>query len=481
MSKLIESSERLSARKYITFALLLPCIYWIYLFFVTVPEILVDSVQYQSLGALLFEEGWTAYFEGGPSREPGYPLTIALSMFLESQSSIPYWYFQKLIQILSLLSTQCLLYVCMSKMGLRVQVKALVLLYVGFSPAFVNSAFSMFSEIVTYPLVLSVMLLSTMALIRVYSQSVWKMVAIGVGLGAVFVMLISTKAIFEYIFILFCLAWFLISATFLALRQGRTGTNMLIMLLISVFLVQLFVHSFKSLNEAHNGNYTFTNRGAWMLYGGVDKRLAPFSKTAVYAATLTITGSGLCPKILPPADCQHWHFRTSDKLGLNKRKELLKKGISVDEVDDHMISLSIDRIVDQPLQYSLFHILESFRMFFWETTQLGYVQYPSWMDSLFGNPIIKYGVRLASGVLSFIAMVFCTGFLVRNRRDFQSSSDERAFRLNMTLVILSFCTAFMLLYGFFSILTRYTLPIAPLYLLLIAASIDGLLDRKFGT
>jgi len=58
--------------------------YWTYLIFNAHMVIKFDAIGYEKLGRLIFTEGWDAYFQTGPHREPLYPWLISLSMHISS-------------------------------------------------------------------------------------------------------------------------------------------------------------------------------------------------------------------------------------------------------------------------------------------------------------------------------------------------------------------------------------------------------------
>jgi hypothetical protein len=459
-------------------AIVLSLFYWIYLFFNTEAQIVYDSVQYVDLGRTIFREGWVAYFKEGAIREPVYPFIIATSMFLEDHFSVPYIHFQKSIQILFLFATQCLLLVAMGKMAIRPVVQAAVLLYAGLSPALVNSGFSIFSEIVTYPFMLVITLLGTSALMHGNNPSSGQMAMLGVGLGISFCILIATKAIFEYIFLLIVVFWTMLLCYHFLRKRILQAKNLLVVLAVSLVLVQSFQHTFKSLNQKYNENGSIRSGGA-MLYGGVDKRLVPFSTSRLLAAVLHIPGDNICPKFLAITECRHWRYTTSDRLGIEKRDELLDKGVSEGEIDSTIIALSIKRILNQPIQYATFHIIESLRMLFWESTQIGFVNYPVWLNKLYNNSAVRLSLRLIVGLTTFSAIVFCFFEFIRERHKFANAPRaQAAYRLRMTFLNLFFVLIFAALHGFFTILTRYAFPIVPLYLLLIAVFLHTTIGRR---
>src|SRR5437867_3879842 len=126
---------------------LIPIGYWIYLLLTAKTIIVFDSVEYEHLGNMLYHQGWVEYFKTGPNREPLYPLFIAFSMKLADVFSLPYILILKVIQISILFLSQCLIYRLLKRLQIRETIVGLTILYWGISPAIVNSALSLYSEV----------------------------------------------------------------------------------------------------------------------------------------------------------------------------------------------------------------------------------------------------------------------------------------------------------------------------------------------
>ena len=174
--------------------------YWAYLFMTTTPLIVHDAISYDDLGRTIHRDGGITFFKGGPQREPLYPLLVSIAMSLADTFSMPYLQIQKLLQIVILLVTQIASLHLLRKLGVKESLIALAMLYIGFSPALVNSALSLFSEIVAYPFILGILFL----IIKGWRSSlrdepVGKIMVTGICLGLLFMAMISAKAIFEFV------------------------------------------------------------------------------------------------------------------------------------------------------------------------------------------------------------------------------------------------------------------------------------------
>ena len=59
-------------------------VFWVYLIFNTQQLLQNDAIGYEQLGRLIHTQGFVAYFQTGPNREPFYPSLVALSMYFET-------------------------------------------------------------------------------------------------------------------------------------------------------------------------------------------------------------------------------------------------------------------------------------------------------------------------------------------------------------------------------------------------------------
>lgn len=133
-------------------------IYWTYLFLTARMIIDCDAIGFESMGKILAEKGWAQYFSSGPNREPLYPLLISFSMNIGKLFSVSYQAIQTLLQFLILFITQLITLRILRLLNIDNRINALTILYLGISPALVNSALSLYSEIATYPLILAAIL-----------------------------------------------------------------------------------------------------------------------------------------------------------------------------------------------------------------------------------------------------------------------------------------------------------------------------------
>jgi hypothetical protein len=470
-----------NSNKAILIAFTLSLLYWIYLFFTSTFSVVFDAVGYETLGRLIYQEGWIKYFETGPNREPLYPFLVSVAMRVADVLSISYFYTQKFIQILILFVTQVLTLKILKKCGTDSRIIALSIFYIGFSPAIVNSAFSLFSEIATYPLILGIAYTAIEAWRAILKKDPsMKIILLGVLTGILFILITSVKAIFEYIFPLLIASYFIFIPYAFRKKEKKFALNSVIYILSAALVLFSFLHFYKSMNEKYNGKYAFTNRGAWMLYGTVDRRMVKMNPKMVLEAISIVPGDGVCEAIFSKEECRHWTYFVTEELGRKKEQALSESGVPVGELDSQLIKQSAERILENPLKYTFFHLLESGRMLFWESTQICFTIYPKWLTKLFAFTPFKNGIRLIVGGLTIVSFFYLFIFIVQNRALLLNTNDKDSEKLQLCFLMFIIMFAFIQIYAFFCVLTRYSFPIVPLYILSIAFLIQEILNHCRG-
>lgn len=433
----------------------IPILYWLYLFFTTETQVIWDSLDYQNLGRLLQEHGWIEYFKTGPNREPLYPLFISVAMRLADLGHISYLKILVGLQFLCLLTTQILTLKILRKLKTAEPIVALVIFYLGVSPALINTALSLYSEILFLPFIPLAILVLNRSQQKTNADSYFAIVAQGFLLGLTFLLMTLIKGVFEV------LTLFLILSPLLLL-QKTNFRRYLILSLTALIVFQAGLFGYKSLNKKYNGVFTLTNRGAWALYGYAARRTEAFTPEHWLSALAWIPGEGACTTLLGEAKCRYWGTTTSDSFGMEKLKELEKQGLTGEAADQKMLELTKARIRAKPLQYATLVGLESLKIFFWESTRLAFVTYPSWLEKIFDNGIIKNGLRLMMAIIAFAGSFFMLWILWRER----NKKTEAYTLIYLMVVFIFFYTG---IYSIFWLSTRYALPLAPLFLIAAAA------------
>ncbi len=460
--------------RYPIFLAFLCCLpYWTYLFFHAQMIIQQDAIGYESLGRLIWEQGWKSYFTTGPNREPLYPALISLSMGLSHLTGIFYQKILTLIQFGFLALTQILIGKMLLKLKVRPPIIALSLLYFGFSPALVNSALSLYSEIATYPFVMGIIL---------SSLAIWEKAQRDENLLPHFLLLVFcflgvsfVKAAFTVIF-----PFYIVVMALLLLRISASYPSQkykgLSYLLMALFLFYFPITAYKFTNKRYNGSFVFTNRGAWALYGNTKRRSQPLTFKKAMTALAYAAGEGACHTFFTKKECDFWSFRQSDAYGYAALKTLTQNGLSADARNRLLIQKSLQLALQHPFTYLFLMGVEGIKLFFWESTRIGFVRYSPRMEALFSFRPFKNGLRLIMSILTFSAFFYAIGFVWRNRLNLMGGKTS-----NGQEIILFFCITliflFIFVHSFFFVLTRYAFPITPLYFILIAFFINAFIQR----
>ncbi len=455
----------------ICLAFILPLFYWTYLAAHSSMIMRYDATEYESLAKMIDQKGWEEYLRTGPHREPLYPGIISIAMRLADFLGTPYQTIQKFIQILFLLITQFLTCKLLTKLKIHPTLSAFILLYLGFSPAIVNSAFSLYSEIITYPLILGIVLLNVQAWKYIHSPHSAGVALLALSLGILFILIASVKAIFELILPLSMLGYYLLAVHSCIRGHKKILIHTILFLTIIFSTFHTWIFYYKSINLKYNGHFITIDRGPWAIYGNAERRTQKLKVKDYLAALTYVAGENVCKNIFGDSAWVFWSFRSSDDFGQAKRDELINSGTPRSEIDSKLISLTARKIFEHPGQYGILMAIESLKMFFWESTKIGYVEYPLWMQHLFDTTIFKNGLRLLVFLGSFLSCCCLIQYIASNRSGlFEKETSDGT--LNLFFLIFILLLSYIGIHSFFFILPRYALPIAPLFLVVIAFSIQ---------
>lgn len=454
----------------ILWAFLISFAYWIYLALTSRMEISCDAVGYEFLGKMLAEKGWADYFLGGPTREPFYPFLVSISMRIGSFFSFPYQPIQIFLQFLILFVTQLLMLRILRLLGINNWISALMIFYLGVSPAIVNSALSLFSEIATYPLILSIILLMHRSWISL-SGPKRRTIIFAIASGLAFVLMTLAKGIFEAIVPVFACSFFLAA---LLTRNRRFILSALMFFAITLTVFYALISGYKLANKIFNGNFVITNRGAVMLYGGVARRTEPLTRERFLTALTYVPGEGVCEAIFGKEKCLFWGITKSDEFGFTKVGELTALGLRPEEVDKEIVWAAFKRILQKPGQFFLLWFMEGLKMIFWESTQIGFVSYSAGLTKLFCWMPIKNGLRFLMAMLTLAGLVYLVTFLFRERKNILKPQEDIKI---MLFLIAIFIFLFTSAHALCIVVIRYAFPIVPLYLIIFAFFMQNIVSR----
>ena len=441
--------------------------YWAYLIPHTRMIIANDAIDFESSGRLIYQSGWLEFFRTGPHREPLYSALVALSMAWANFLSIDYQLILKIFQLMLLFSTQILLIVLLRKLSVRDGVIKAAVFYFGISPAVINAAFSVYYEIMVFPFVVAAVLIagslwSDIHLKRNYGPILWKTILFGVCFG----LLALGRGVFQAVFYFFILPFCIFALWALFSRRGFILRRALIFIFAAVIIFYSSVSYVKTMNLRYNGERVLSKNHLFIFLASAYKRSQPISPRIIASNIASIPGTGVCRLFFSQQECEYadWYGmlrfspEVSQKLG----------AIPKDRQESEVIRLVAGKVIDHPFQYIFFSIVEALKMPFWESTQNGYVNYPEFLTKFYNHPFVRFGSRLFAGLMTIAAFIFVTFDLWRMRRQ----------HFNPLFFVWLMIAAYIFCYSSCCVLTRYTLPIASMYIVCISVAIDATTRRK---
>jgi len=450
--------------------------YWIYLIFASQMQISWDAIDYEKLGLKLHEKGWRAYLVSGPQREPLYPFTISVSMALGEMLSISYQTVQKILQVAVLFITQILLLLTLNKLRINNAIKLAALIYFGFSPALVNSAFSLYSEIMALPFMLAAVLCGISSFKAIQTKSIGSVVIYGICTAVIFILAAFTKGIFQYVFIFF-LTPYLYAAIYAARKKSKIvllKSGIYIVLTLTVFNSAII--AYKLVNQRINNNFEFTNRYAQGLFGCVARRADKLTFKKLLINLASVPGGGACRLFFTDAECRTCEYHRADYHARQTLSRLLEN-TPQSEVKAKTLALTFKQARETPFQQILLIGFEALKMPFWESTQIGYVTYPAWLANLFNFRLFKDGLRLIVAILTYCSIISLAVGIFKKRNVLVASNSREDEIAIASLFILLIIASYASLYSIFLVITRYILPIAPLFIIIIAYFFDNKVNK----
>ena len=454
----------------------LSLIYLLYLSLICQTLFIYDSIGYERLGERMLHHGLITYIQNGPEREPLYILVIAAAMRLAEVFSLDARWALKLLQIALLAATQILAFFILK--GLRVNgwCRSLAVLYIGISPALVNSALWVYSEIAALPLVLAAVLASAKAWADIHGHAGRARLAVnGTAAGTALALCMFVKGIFEMIAPLLMLPFVLLAMRALRKDLPRTAGRAMLVVMCCAAAFYIPVTAYKYANLKLNGHFTFTDRGAWALYGNTARRVEPLTVPRLKAALAYIPSPHLCYVVMDQGNCDFWSYKPSDNYGRTKLQELYNNGTPKDRIDPELMRLSVGKAMEHPLQYAFLAFLETLKMLFWETSKAGQVMYPDWVDHVYHQPWFDPALVTVTALLSLWGLVYLTRTCWRNRDQLHLPAGSYSSALALFLLLMLLAYAFA--HSFFFVLQRYSLPAAPLWVIAAAFRLRSLRQK----
>ncbi len=450
--------------------------YWTFLIQSTEMQVVFDAIGYEDGGKVVAQKGGLAYFKAGLNREPLYSFIIAFCMKLGEHFHISYQIFQKILQIGLLFITQILFLIILRAMDIHKVIQILALLYLGFSPALLNASLSLFSEVATFPFVLGGVFLLYRSWQVIRGARKGSIIFFGVLTGLDFLFIAWVKGIYMLVFFI-VLMHFIVAAIYFHQKNKILSRNKSLQFLCLTALVFfLGVFSIFFLNHKYNGHFQYTTRTTNSLFGSAYKRTQPLTPRIVLAHIANIPGQGVCLRFFSEEECKYCEFLSADYFSGTVLAAKLNN-VPEEKREQEAGHLIVAQIKTNPIQYILFMGYESLRMFFWESTKIGFVTYPPFLHKLYNLALFKDGLRLLVSLITICSFVFIFLTLSKAKRYlFEDSSLGTRMQIGYFAFMIILAHTFF--YSFAFTLTRYALPIASLYLLCIVLFLQNFIKPQ---
>jgi len=469
--------KKIFAQKLVIAAFILCFCYWSYLYQSAQMKIAMDAKTYETFGQEFYDGGFANYLKTGPKREPLYPFLISSSMRIADLLNTPYQNVQKCFQIIILFLAQLLTLILLRRLSIRPVLVAGVILYMGISPAIVNGTFSLFSEIISLPIVPAIVLLNFIVWRSLSSCSTRKIFFLSVCSAVIYLLATFSRGLFQYVMYIFLVNYGVYLIIMMVKYKKRAANNAALYIFLTLLIFQSCFIFYKYQNLKYNGHFAYSDRFDRLLYGNAVRRSRTLTPGIIIAHLSSIPGGGFCRRFFNNEICRYCEFEVVDEMYGYQLSHLLQ-GVSDKDATARTLQLAKERILETPGQYILIMLFEGAKMFFWESTQIGYVNYPIILTRLFENSLFKDSLRLVVSVITLIGVVSMLIFVLTKRRQGKKNSphqDQYIIYCFSTLMILSYTG----LYSLFCVLTRYAIPLTPLFLIAVAFFVENRIKHYF--
>ncbi|MBF0533243.1 MAG: hypothetical protein HQL23_09165 [Candidatus Omnitrophica bacterium] len=447
----------------------LPLFYWLFLILVTAPVVINDAVGYFAAGQQIAAQGWMAFLRGGPQREPLFLFLISLAVQWGAVLHAEPLFLLKLINFSLLFFSRALLWQILSRLKIAVPVIAAALLYTGISPAILDSALGVWSEIAAFPFVL----LAGYAAAELYLQATsgasrraafgWAVV-FGVGLlGAV-----GVKGIFEWVAPVFL--FFYALCLLRAVGKQRTPAVLpalaLILTVGAAFYAPLTVY--KALNQAAHGQFVLTNRASTMFWGMSQVKTQDYTQRQVMVEalqSLNLNFPQLYERLFSAPEREFWYDpRWAPLYG---GPEDLKNVTNPQVRNREITRRSLRIIAGHPGRFLWMCLIDSVKMFFWENSRVQNSAYPAELTAVYWSALNSW--LFLPNLLTLISFGFVLFYVGRAARAAPNFYDALlVFTLALQMIFVGF-------YSMFWTIHRFAAPLIFVYIIWICV----LLNRLF--
>ena len=436
-----------------------------------------DAAGYAKLGSLIYAHGLAGFFTADSEKVILYPWIIAQSMHGTDFLPLSYLKIQTIIQVLCLGMAQFMIFKMLAKLNINQTIIAAIVLYFGFSPALVNSAFSLFCEIITYPLVLGIIFLWAKSWNDIQEESLSKITLTGLGLGLLFAITTLVRAVYEYIIVIFLFVYFLLALYFLFKKYFFSFRRALVVLITVGVSFHVFLLPYKYMTTKYAEHRSLLIIGAQSLYANAAGRTRELSKTDILTFLAYVPGDGVCKSLFTKEQCGVWLDDQVHELGVKKVAELRRQGVPNDQLNSTLYRLTFETIVQKPIQYSLLNAAESMKLLFWESTQVGFVNYPAWLRTVFDLSTFKNGLRLVVSLITIFCLFYSLIYVIRNLPRIYRPDPEQFTTIVIFFMVLMILSN-LVIHSPFKLVVRYAFPFVPLYLVLIGFTLQKLFIKR---
>jgi hypothetical protein len=197
-----------------------------------------------------------------------------------------------------------------------------------------------------------------------------------------------------------------------------------------------------------------------MLYGSCARRTETMTAEIFLASLAYIPGEGVCNAIFDKETCFFWSPAKLDEFAYTKTAQLQIGNRLPEEIDKELFRSALKKLQERPAQFLLLWFEEGLKIFFWESTQIGFVSYPVALTRLFCWSPVKNGLRFLMAILTFAAFLYVVYYLLKERNKIFIPGENAEIILFLAVIFVLLFTAIQ---AIFIILGRYALPVAPLF------------------
>jgi hypothetical protein len=373
-------------------------------------------------------------------------------------------------------------YRLMRMLSIDRMIAAVAVLYLGISPVMTNSSMRLWSEFAAYPwIVLAVWwtIKSWQTIVQgaVDQKGIRRAAVYGIGAGGLFLLIMFVKAVAEPVLIVYlCPFYWQIFSNWRS-KNYMKAKQVLVFCLVTLAVFEGTMIGYKTINYIHSGQYEYTSRWDWALWGYCKRRSEPLTLKRLQSAIAFVPGMGICNNVFGHEECDFWSTRYSDDITSQKKGELISKGVTGEELSTFFVKDSIRLLASSFAQQVGLIFIEAHKIFFWESA-VAFVAYPDWLEGILHNEPFMNMLKIILAIMTWLGLMLAIVYVFRKRRilDIQQVKEK-----DILFFVSSFIVWYTAAYAVYFIVDRYVFPMIPLFLILIAFMLNkfvGFLREK---